>query len=101
MCGEVGVARDDLRSLYPRVGNQLFVTPQRQESQCRPATGLRCAEDITLSSLFDVQAGQLESVGGRRAGIQSLASWAPAQRVGNQQTGPCGLAPANAAAYLM
>ena len=101
MVRETRVARDDLRGLCSGVGNQLLVTPQREEPQRRPATGLRGAEHVTLPSLLDVEAGQFESVGGQGHVIQSLASWAPAHRVGDQQAGPCGLAPANAAAQLM
>ena len=96
-----GSPDDELGSLNPGVRNQLFVAAQRQETQGRPAAGLRGTQNVALPSLFDVQAGQLESVGRGRHGIQSLASWAPTRRIGDEQTRACGGSSTDPTAQLM
>ena len=92
---------DQLRSGLPRHHDQLLVAEQRQQFEPGPATGLHCAEHIAFPAQLQVEAGELETIGGGGDRNEAFPGGGARRRVGHQQAQPRMLAAAHPAAQLV
>ena len=95
------VGGDEVGRLGAGGDDEVLVAQQRQQAQLAAAAGLRRAEHVALAALLDVEAGQLEAVGGGRDGVQPLAGRRAGLGVGDEQAEPRQAAAADPAAQLV
>src|SRR4051794_16840514 len=71
--GQCRVRLDETGGELARLGDDVLVVEHVQQSQAGPAARLGRTEHVTLAPLSQVDAGQLEAVGGRGDRLESFA----------------------------